>query len=228
CPTIRYPWPVPCRTGWRRGRRPPRRRTRRGRRLGRHRPTRPLRRRPPTPRRRWLIETGSGAASRSPPVPEGEPTSYLTLCHGSGAGTAHVRGASGEGVAARRVTRVEPGAEPLLTFGRGAMGERLAPGARALDGVVAHGFGGVDGLVEVPRLEPALDLLGPEPCEAVGLQFHLHRQRIGFGLRRRLLFGAHLVVYAEEVLDVVPVLVGQHVGHGEVAFEAELLFEPLV
>ena len=66
-------------------------------------------------------------------------------------------------------------------------------------------------------------VLGPDAGEAVGLQLEAHR------VRRRALPGAHLRLDAEQVLHVVAVLVGEHVGVDErPAGGAEVLLQLVV
>ena len=60
------------------------------------------------------------------------------------------------------------------------------------------------------------------PGVAVGLELEAHRQLVGLLLARALLGLAHLGAGAEEVLHVVPELVGEHVHAGEVAGRVEL------
>ena len=62
--------------------------------------------------------------------------------------------------------------------------------------------------------------MAPHAGEAVGLQFHQHRELIGLA-RRPLLQGADLPLDAQQVLHVVPDLVRDDVGLGEVAGRAE-------
>src|SRR6185436_14458750 len=90
---------------------------------------------------------------------------------------------------ARRVTL----AEPLLTLRRGAVREgflvHLSLHA-ALDGVVTHRSGRVQGLVDVARLDQLPRLVGvvrPDAGEAVCLQLDSHLYGVGFGLRAALL-----------------------------------------
>ena len=65
--------------------------------------------------------------------------------------------------------------------------------------------------------------LGPHAGVAVGLQLEPYRVAL------RTLLGLHLAHGAEQVLDVVAVLVGEHVGLDEAAARAaELLLEDVV
>ena len=114
----------------------------------------------------------------------------------------------------RAVARVEP----LLARGGRAVGPALridtARGA-LLDAVVADGGGRVqpvrDVLVGQVLDEAGLDRVrGPDAGVAVGLQLQPHRAG-----RLPLAVSAHLLIGAQQVLDVVPVLVGDHVRLGE-------------
>ncbi len=95
-----------------------------------------------------------------------------------------------------------------------------------LDPVVADGLGRVDGLVDVALVEVGEDAVavtrvpGPHAGVAVGLELEAH----GVGLGA--LLGADLAHGAEQVLDVVAVLVAEDVGLDEVAaLAAELALE---
>ena len=110
------------------------------------------------------------------------------------------------------------------------MGERVGvdPAARLLlDPVVAHRSGRVDRLVDlvgVVELAAGVGVVGPHPGQAVGLQLEPHRQ--GVGLRGvALLTLTDLVGDAEDVLQVVPVLVGDDVLGGQVTGGAELVLQ---
>ena len=99
---------------------------------------------------------------------------------------------------------------------------RHAPLRALLDPVVAHGGRGVERLVDVlarevldePRVERAAD---PEARVAVGLELDAHLAALRAGVAVRA------PQYAGEVLDVMAVLVREHVGLGErAALGAEL------
>src|SRR5581483_1301980 len=122
---------------------------------------------------------------------------------------------SSEGVAAVRVAGLEAGREPVRALGRGAVRPRLRidlPLRRLLDAVVADCGGcaqrvlhvGLGDLREIARL---LRVRSPDPGEAVRLELALHG-----GARRALPVVADLVEDAEQVLDVVAVLVREDVG----------------
>ncbi len=100
---------------------------------------------------------------------------------------------------------------------------RVDPTARLLlDPVVADRGGRSEGLVDVALLEeaPLAGGMRPDPGQAVGLQLEPDRERVG-PRRAALLLGAHLVGQAQEMLDVVADLVGQHVRLREVPGRAE-------
>jgi len=82
--------------------------------------------------------------------------------------------------------------------------------------------GGAERLLGVARLEvlALVDAVGPDPGQAVGLELEPHRERVGLvGALPGAL--AHLLLDAEEALDVVADLVGDDVGLGEVAGRAK-------
>ena len=100
-----------------------------------------------------------------------------------------------------------------------------------LEAVVADGSRCVEAFLDVPVLKDlggGIGLLRPDAGEAVGLEFHAHRQRVGIGLG-----GAHaglgdLVGDAEQVLHMVANLMRDHIGLGEIARCAELVLHVLV
>ena len=99
-----------------------------------------------------------------------------------------------------------------------------------LQRVVADLVGGVERLLDVARLEQTLlvGVIGPDTGEAVGLQLDAHRKLVGIGLPHR---PAHLVELgqdADEVLHVMPDLVRDHIGLGEITRGVELPFELVV
>ena len=69
-------------------------------------------------------------------------------------------------------------------------------------------------------------MVGPHAGEAVGLQFHAHRQRIRLGLGDALALAVDLAGDAQQVLHVVADLVGDHVGLGEFAADVEARLQP--
>src|SRR5829696_2438801 len=139
----------------------------------------------------------------------------------------------GEGVALVRVTALVAGQEPLLPLLRRAVRERVlvdpAVAEVRLDEVVTDPRGGVQGPVDVVlgdlgderlprRVRHRRRVVGPGAGVAVGLQLQPHGAAGRAGLA-----GGHLLVGAEQVLHVVPVLVGEHVGVDEgSALRAEL------
>ncbi len=111
-----------------------------------------------------------------------------------------------------------------------AVGDHPA-GALALDAVIADGAGRVESFLEVTCLEHvalALGVIAPDPGQTIRLQLEPHRELVGLGLADPPLHGLDLGVDAQQVLDVVADLVGDHVGLGEIAGRAEALFELVV
>src|SRR6266581_1502133 len=128
-----------------------------------------------------------------------------------------------EGVAALDRAALEPGVEPAHALLRGAVGERVGHDVAAsllLQPVVADCRRGFQRLVDVARLDqlPALlRAIGPNAGEAIGLQLDAHLQLIGLDLAERMLALLRLRQDAEQVLHVMPDLVGNHVGLRELA-----------
>ena len=94
--------------------------------------------------------------------------------------------------------------------------------------VVADRAGRVQGLVDVAGLEDvarALGVMAPDAGVAVGLQLEADGKRVASRLVRALLRRVHLVGDAEQVLHVMPDLVRDHVGLGEVAGRAEAVLQ---
>src|SRR3954447_9079486 len=114
-----------------------------------------------------------------------------------------LRGLVQELVARGRVALFEAGGPGLLALLRGA----VVAGVAGVE--VADGERGVEGLVDVAVVELAavVRVLGPGAGVAVGLELECHRGQLR----------AVLVVEAELALHLVAVLVGDDVGHGEVA-----------
>lgn len=101
------------------------------------------------------------------------------------------------------------------------MCERVPVGTFTLNGIVANCIRSTYRLVEIPRFQSpvGLGLTGPCPSETIRLQLDPHRLAVT---------AATAVHDAHQVLDVVPILVRDHICHGEITTEAELLLEPAV
>ncbi len=109
------------------------------------------------------------------------------------------------------------------------MGERFRnhrAAGLALQRVVADLAGGVERGLDIPLFQaPAAFLLRtprPHSGEAIGLQLDLDAQGIGVGVAAVLAHGIHLGQDAQQVLHVVPDLVADHIGVGELARCIEL------
>src|SRR6266536_992906 len=128
-----------------------------------------------------------------------------------------------EGVAARHRTALEPGVEPAYALLGRAVGERVGHDIALrlpLQAVVADRRRGLERRFDVALLDefPALlRTIGPNPGETVGLQLDLDLQVVGLDLAEGVLPLLHLRQDAEQILHVVPDLVGDHVGLGELA-----------
>src|SRR5262245_42856977 len=135
-----------------------------------------------------------------------------------------------ERVARARVTRFHSALEPLDTLGGRAVREPIrhhAAGRHALQPIVANRRRRAQRLLGIARLE--LDAAGleasllrgrmaPDTGEAIGLEFQRHRGAVRAAARSADPFGV-----AEEVLHVMPDLVGDHVRLREVARRREPL-----
>src|SRR4051812_17174687 len=137
------------------------------------------------------------------------------------------------GIARReRVARVEPsglepGAEPAHALGRGAVRERLGVDLAAglvLQAVVADRGRRGDRALDVTGLEQALPpgVVAPHAGEAVGLELGAHRDVVAAVATAEQL---RPLLDAQQLLQVVPHLVGEHVGLREVTRRAEPLLE---
>ena len=111
------------------------------------------------------------------------------------------------------------------------MGEAfLVDGAAGatLEGIVAHGCGGIDGFGNVTGIEPAaclLRMVGPDAGIAVGLQLQPDRQGVVAALVHASAGFFHLLQRAGEVLHVVAHLVGDDIGLGRVTGRAQLVLQ---
>src|SRR3954468_8931549 len=147
-----------------------------------------------------------------------------------------------EGVAGLELPRVEAGLQPVSPLLGGAVREglRVDPAlGLLLDAVVANRRGGSEALLEIAALEQAAVVCGasPDAGQAIRLELEADRELIGV-IRVGLALIADLLLDAELLLDVVPDLVGEHVGLREVARrleppvelveEAEVDIDPLV
>src|ERR1043166_3663498 len=126
-----------------------------------------------------------------------------------------------KGVAAVDRALLEAGVEPAHALVGRAVGEAVRDHGAArltLQPVVADRRGGFQRRLDVSRIEERFLLLlpvRPHAGQAIGLQLDLHLQAVGVALRQPVLHLLHLGQDAEQVLDVVPVLMGDHVGLGE-------------
>ena len=106
------------------------------------------------------------------------------------------------------------------------MGEAVGHGVavrRRLQAIVADRPGRRHGLLDVAGVEQLPFLIGvgrPDAGQAIGHQFDPDRDRVGLGAARVLLRRVGLGENAEQVLDMVADLVGDHVGVGEIAAAA--------
>src|SRR5262245_26319156 len=148
----------------------------------------------------------------------------VTLCErarGGHCARSELRGV--EGVAGVELSRSQPGHEPAGALRRGAMGEGVGYDialALPLQPVITDGRGGlqsgldVAGLDEVPSL---LRVMRPYAGEAIGLQLDADLDAVGVGPVHALLHPLDLWKNPEQVLHMMPHLVGDHVGLRELA-----------
>src|SRR2546430_12960809 len=130
-----------------------------------------------------------------------------------------------EGIAGIRGAAIESGAEPAGAVRRRPVREGLGRHAAAghlLELVVAHRGGGPQAFLDVAGIEhlPLRRGMSPHAGVAIRLQLEADRERValrGILLRESL----HALAEAEHVLHVVPDLVRDDVGLGEVARSAE-------
>src|SRR5262245_39312494 len=128
-----------------------------------------------------------------------------------------------EGVALPEVTGLEPAPEPAQALFRCPVCERIGcdhVARLALEPVVADGGGRVQGFFEIPRLEDLLarlSVMRPDAGEEIGLQLEPHGQTIELFPGHPATHGLDLVADPQQVLDVMPDLVGDDVGLGEVS-----------
>src|SRR5215468_131628 len=132
----------------------------------------------------------------------------------------------------KRVARVEPaglepGAEPAHPLRRGAMREGLGVDLASrllLQPVVADRGRRGERLLDIAGLQQVLapGVVAPHAGEAVGLQLGAHRDVVALPAAAELL---RPLLDAQQLLEVVADLVGEHIGLREVAGSAEPLPE---
>src|SRR5690606_12058427 len=136
-------------------------------------------------------------------------------------------------IALSHIPALEPTLEPFHTLGGGAMGEAVRyhlATAALLQAVVADGGGGLQGFLQIARLQQlavAVRGVAPDAGQAVGLQLLAHRQGIDHGGGLAPAGGAHFLTDAQQRLDVVADFMGNYIGLGEIAGGAELAFQIL-
>src|SRR3546814_2098797 len=124
----------------------------------------------------------------------------------------------------------KPLTQPLRAlFGRAvrdALGDDM-PLRLALEPVIADRRGRLQPFLHVAGIEQVLlpGVIAPDAGIAVGLQLEGDGQPVGLGLRELLASARDLFADAEHVLDMVPDLVGDDVGLGEMAGSLESLVQ---
>jgi hypothetical protein len=87
--------------------------------------------------------------------------------------------------------------------------------------VITDGVSGIQRLLQISFLKPVMTLLGvvgPDTSKTVRLQFLPDQQAIvALHLGSALTCGLHLLRHAEQGLDMVADLMGNHIGLGEIA-----------
>ena len=120
-------------------------------------------------------------------------------------------------------TKVEPAAKPRHPLGRAAVGEAVRhnlPAGFALQAIIANGGRCAQGLFQVTRVQQVSFAVGgvaPYAGETVRLQLLSHRQGIDLGLALAGPGLLHLLADTQQGLDVVPDLMGDDIGLGEIA-----------
>ena len=137
-----------------------------------------------------------------------------------------------KGIALGDIAARQTALEPLRALGRRSMGEGLGADISAghsLHTIVAYGAGGAYASLDIPLLDQISLRCGirPDAGEAIRLQFQADRQRIRLR-RASLLEGLDLVGDAQDLLDMMADLMGQHVGLGEFAGRPEPVFQFVV
>lgn len=106
----------------------------------------------------------------------------------------------------------------------------LAAVGLALQIVVADFAGHVHGVGNVAvfnRAEHLVVLISPDSGIEIGLELEAHADFVGFFLGQARHLFVSLGKRAEQILHVVPHLVGYHIGIGEVASAADAAFHGL-
>ena len=124
--------------------------------------------------------------------------------------------------------------EPVRALGRAAVGEgvrgHVSPGL-PLHPVIADSAGRIEGFLDVALLEDVAGLVGvvsPDTGKTVRLQLHHDRKLVGLCLARPAAERMDLLGNPQEVLDMMPHLVGDDIGLGEIPRRAKPVFEVAV
>ena len=103
------------------------------------------------------------------------------------------------------------------------MGEAFGhgpPPGRLLQRIVTDRLRRLHALFQVARFHQAR-ALGPDAGITIGLQLHLHLQRIALRLADAALLLVHLAQRAFQILDMMPYLMRDHIGLRKIARRAE-------
>lgn len=103
-------------------------------------------------------------------------------------------------------------------------GMRLRHPARLpLQMIIADATRGIQRLVDIARLQQIINSTGPDPAQAICLQFQPHGQRIRARFAAALARLLHRVQNTQLVLDMMGDLMRDHISGGKIAARTQLL-----
>lgn len=95
----------------------------------------------------------------------------------------------------------------------------------SLQGIIPNGGGGAEAFLNIARFQNTpriMGALGPEPGQAIRLQFNAHLQFIGGALIHPALQPFHLFQHAQFMLDMMPDLMRDDIGRSKIPRRAKL------
>jgi hypothetical protein len=130
-----------------------------------------------------------------------------------------------------KVSRSDTPLEPAHPLGGASVGKGVrgyVTTGFTLQAIVPNAAGGLQRLFHVTGFENMprfLRVVGPDAGQAIRLQFHHHRQSVGFRLARASPEGLNPIGDSQQVLDMVPDFMGDDIGLGKVSGGSEFVLQ---